>query len=139
MKFNVSTINWVTVASYTVGIITLLLIFALLSGKKIPLMSSDKGIFILLFVLGFAMSILGGFRDYPDGKFVMPGILMFSLMTLGISAMLLLVLMLVGVKMPFITTYKEAYVAMSIIIFMKWSLVHLYKVFQLFLWHIKQI
>jgi hypothetical protein len=133
MKSNVFTLNWIVVSSYVVGILALLSIYIILSGKKIPLIGNMKAAFIILFIIGLTMSILGGIRDYPDGKFTMPGILLGFLMVLGISAIILLIIMLIGVKIPFIPTYKEAFMVMAAIIIIKWAVVHLYKIYQFFL------
>jgi hypothetical protein len=131
MKSNVFELNWVSLASYAVGILAMLSIYLVLAGKRIPLIGNGKAAFVILFVIGLSMSILGGIRDYPDGKFTMPGLLMSFLMVLGFLAVLLLILLLIGVKIPFIPTYKEAFIAMSGIIMIKWTAVHLYKIYQL--------
>ena len=81
--------------------------------------------------MGFAMSILGGFRDYPDGKFALPGFLLTILMILGFLAIALFILMLINVRIPFIPTDKEAFIALVGIIIVKWAAVHLYKLYNL--------
>jgi hypothetical protein len=123
--------NKIGYISYGIGILALLLITAVFSGKKVPLIGNGKAAFIILWILGFSMSILGGTRDYPDGKFTLPGFLLYFLMFLGFLAIILLPLMLLKVRLPFITTYKEAFNLLSVIIILKWATVHLYKLLNL--------
>lgn len=133
MKFNISKLNWIGVSSYVMAVLAMLSIYTILSGKKLPIIGDGKLAFVMLFLIGFSMSVLGGFRDYPDGKFIMPGLLMALLMILGLAAIILLIAMLIGIKIPFIPTYKEAIMVISGIIILKWILVHLYKIFNLFI------
>jgi hypothetical protein len=132
MKANGTSVNWLSLASYSVGILAFVLIFLVLTGKKIPLIGDQKGAFITIWMIGFSMSILAGFRDYPDGKFTMPGPLMGFLMVLGFAAVALLLIMLFGLKIPFIASYREALIILSFIMITKWVSVHIYKIFSLF-------
>jgi hypothetical protein len=132
MKSTIVGLNWIAISSYAVGITAFLSIYAVLTGKKILMFGNMKIGFIALFILGFAMSILAGLRDFPDGKFTMPSILLGILMALGFVAVVLLILMIIGVKIPWIPTYKEAIFVLGAIIITKWSIVHLYKIFQMF-------
>lgn len=128
MKINLTTSNWITIASYCMGLIAFLTIYLVVSGKKMPISVSPKWAVVFIFLIGFAMSLLAGFRDYPDGKFTMPGFLLGILMILGFLAVLILILTIIGVKIPFIPTPKDAFTVIAAIILIKWSLVHLYKV-----------
>ena len=51
-------------------------------------------------------------------------------MLLGFSAVLLLIAMLVGIRVPPISGYREAFVALAIIIAAKWVIVHLHNLIQ---------
>ncbi len=131
MKSLVFNFNGVTFASYVVGTVAMLLIYSVLSYKRVPLISSDKEAFILLWLTGLTMSILAGTRDYPDGKFTMPGIPLTILMVLGALVCGVLVLKLIGVKLPGIMTYRQAFNLTAGIIIVKWVIVHLYKLWSL--------
>ena len=50
---------------------------------------------------------------------------MISLMVLGILAVLLFIVTLIGIKIPLISGYRRAFVAMAMIIASKWLIVHL--------------
>lgn len=122
---NVFPLTPIGVASYVVAILTALLVWGVLSGKKLPLIPDVRTAFYILWVLGLAMSILAGTRDYPDGSFKMPAFLLTPLMALGILAVLLLVARIVGLRLPLIPGYGEAFVVLAIIIAAKWVLAHL--------------
>ena len=127
MGSNTASTNWrVSIASGAVAILAVLLIFAVLTHKNLPLISGDKAAFITLFIIGFSMSLLAGIRDNPGGTFQMPGWTSILLMVLGFLAVVLLILMLVGVKIPMIPGYREVFVALTIIVALKWLFVHLY-------------
>jgi len=57
------TIKWISIISGAVSILVALFIFAVLTDKKVPLISGDKAAFVILFILGFSMSVLAGIRD----------------------------------------------------------------------------
>ena len=55
---------------------------------------------------------------------------MISLMVLGALAVLLFIVTFIGIKIPLISGYRRAFVAMAIIIASKWVIVHLYNLFR---------
>ncbi len=130
MKANTVRPNWISIVSIVVSILAALFIFAILTGRKVPLISGDKAAFFILWIIGLSMSALAGIRDNPDGTFQMPGCISIPLMLLGFSAVLLLIAMLVGIRVPPISGYREAFVALAIIIAAKWVIVHLYNLIQ---------
>lgn len=132
MKSSVFNLNGITIASYVVGVMAFLFIYSFWTDKKIPLITSDKAAFILLWIMGLGMSILAGTRDYPDGNFTMTGIVMTILMILGALAFGVLILKLIGVKLPGIMSYRQAFNLIAVIIIVKWVTVHLYKLISLF-------
>lgn len=131
MRSIVFNLNGVTIASYIVGTLAMLLIYLVMSDKRVPVIAGDKAAFIVLWLMGLAMSILAGTRDYPDGKFAMAGIPLTILMVLGFLAFAVLGLKLIGVKLPGIMTYRQAFNLTAGIIMVKWVTVHLYKVWTL--------
>ena len=117
--------KWINIISGSVSILVALFIFAFLTGKKVPLISGDKAAFVILFILGFSMSVLAGIRD--AGNFQqMISLVMIPLMVLGALAVLLFIATLIGIKIPLISGYRRAFIAMATIIASKWVIVHLY-------------
>ena len=117
--------KWINIISGAVGILVALFICAVLTGKKLPLVSGDKAAFIILFILGFSMSVLAGIRDGENFQQMIP-LVMISLIVLGALAVLLFIVTLIGIKIPLISGYRRAFVAMATIIASKWVIVHLY-------------
>lgn len=121
--------KWINIVSGAVSILVALFILAFLTGKKVPLISGDKAAFIILFILGFSMSALAGIRDAGNFQQMIP-LVMISLMVLGALAVLLFIVTLIGIKIPLISGYRRAFVAMATIIASKWAIVHLYNLFR---------
>ena len=121
--------KWINIISGAVSILVALFIFAFLTGKKVPLISGDKAAFIILFILGFSMSVLAGIRDAENFQQMIP-LVMIPLMVLGALAVLLFIVTLIGIKIPLISGYRRAFVAMATIIASKWVIVHLYNLFR---------
>lgn len=121
--------KWINIISGAVSILVALFIFAVLTGKKVPLISGDKAAFIILFILGFSMSVLAGIRDGENFQQMIP-LVMISLMVLGALAVLLFIVTLIGIKIPLISGYRKAFMVMATIIASKWVIVHLYNLFR---------
>jgi len=121
--------KWINIISGAVSILVALFIFAVLTDKKVPLISGDKAAFVILFILGFSMSVLAGIRDGKNFQQMMP-LVMISLMVLGALAVLLFIMTLIGIKVPLISGYQKAFIAMATIIASKWVIVHLYNLFR---------
>jgi len=121
--------KWINIISGAVSILVALFIFAVLTDKKVPLISGDKAAFIILFILGFSMSVLAGIRDGENFQQMIP-LVMISLIVLGALAVLLFIVTLIGIKIPLIFGYRRAFMAMATIIASKWIIVHLYNLFR---------
>ena len=121
--------KWINIISGAVSILVALFVFAVLTDKKVPLVSGDKVAFIILFILGFSMSALAGIRDAENFQQMIP-LVMISLMVLGALAVLLFIMTLIGIKVPLISGYRKAFIAMTTIIASKWVIVHLYNLFR---------
>lgn len=123
----------VKVASYVLLVASAALIYGRLSGKNIPLIGSDKAAFYTLWVVGLLMSLMGGLRDFPDGNArAALGGLVTPLYILGALAFVLLLVMVTGIRFAPLRGYREAFVALSGVIALKWVLVHGLKLVQLF-------
>jgi hypothetical protein len=104
--------------SSVLGLIALLLVITLLTGKTLPFLSDERRMFIALGVIGFLMCTFGGMRGVQPGEWLswwsVFGIVM------GIVAGILIIGILFGDKMPFVSGYREATLILACIIFSKW-------------------
>ncbi len=116
----------ISIASIVLSILVALFVFAVLTGKKVPLISGDKTAFIILFILGFSMSVLSGIRDGAETFEGMAASVRNTLIVLGLLAVVLFIVMLAGVKVPLISGYRKAFAVLATIIASKWVIVHAY-------------
>jgi hypothetical protein len=104
--------------SSALGLIALLLVINLLTGKTLPFLSDERRMFIALAVIGFLMCTFGGMRGVQPGEWLswwsVFGIAM------GILAGVLIFGMLFGLKLPLISGYREATLILACIISSKW-------------------
>ncbi len=111
--------KWISIISGAVSTLVALFIFAFLVDKKVPLISGDKAAFVILFIFGFSMCALAGIRDGENFQ-QMPTSIMIPLMVLGALVVLLFIVTLIGIKVPLISGYRRAFIAMATIIASKW-------------------
>jgi hypothetical protein len=131
MNTGINSTNWMGIISNIVSAITFIIILLGFRGKQLPIYN-EKLYFYMLFVLGFAMSILAGFRDFPDGHFKLPQIMLWVLMLLGFLAFALVVGVLFKIKSPISLNYNTAFIVLSIIVVSKWILTRSYLLIKLF-------
>lgn len=122
MKANIVSLDLTNIGSGALGILALLLIFVVLTGRKVPLISGDREAFIALAIVGFSMCALAltptptkGTIDWLNG-FSIIGTL------LGIVATLLIFLVLTDRTLPLISGYHQAFIALAIIVATNWIL-----------------
>ena len=130
MSTGISSTNWTGIVSNIVSAIAFIIILLGFRGKQLPIYN-EKLYFYILFILGFAMSVLAGFRDFPDGQFKLPQIMLWVLMLLGFLAFALAVGLLFKLKLPISLNYNTAFILLSIIIVSKWILTRSYILFKL--------
>lgn len=131
MNTGMNTANWMGIISNIISAIAFIIILLGFKGKQLPIYN-EKLYFYILFILGFAMSILAGFRDFPDGHFKLPQIMLWTLMLLGFMAFALVVSLLFKLKLPIGLNYSTAFTLLSIIIVSKWILTRSYLLFKFF-------
>ena len=131
MNTGINSTNWMGIISNVVSAIAFAIILLGFKGKQLPIYN-EKLYFYILFILGFAMSTLAGFRDFPDGHFKLPRIMLWVLMLLGFLAFLLVVGVLFKLKLPISLNYNTAFIILSIIIVSKWIITRSYLLFKLF-------
>jgi hypothetical protein len=132
MNTGTNSVNMIGIISNIVSVIAFIMIILGFKEKQLPVYYNEKLYFYMLFVLGLAMSTLAGFRDFPDGNFKLPQLMLWTLMLLGFLAFVLLVGVLFKLKIPVQINYKTAFYILSIIIVSKWILTRSYLLFKLF-------
>jgi hypothetical protein len=104
--------------SSALGLVALLLVIVLLTGRRIPFISDERWIFFTMALLGFLMCTFGGMRGIQSGEWLswwsIFGIAM------GILAGVLIIAMLFGIKLPFISGYRDATLILACIILSNW-------------------
>ena len=100
----------------------LVVFFAVLTDKKIPMISGDRPAFIALAIINFFMCLVGPLPWTKPGGWLSP--FNIALYMLGFCALLLIVVVISAktVPIPFVSTYRTAYFILFIIIFVKWAL-----------------
>jgi hypothetical protein len=107
-------------------IVPALLVWAFLSGKDLPLISTERGAFIGLAIVGFVMCSLALSTRSPQAEFswLNPFILLAAI--LGTAALLLVVSVLIGKTLTVFTDTRTAFIALAAIIFAKWVITSLH-------------
>lgn len=131
MNPEINSTHWIGVISNIVSIIAFAIIILGYKGRQLPFYN-EKLYFYVLFILGFVMSLLAGIRDFPDGNFKLPVVLLWSLMLLGFLAFVLLAGVLLKLRLPINLNYNIAFYILSIIIICKWILTRSYLLIKLF-------
>ncbi len=120
MKTNVALPNWNALLSSALGIVAALLVLAVLTGRKVPMISGDRAAFIALAVLGFAMCSIGMGKIATGLGWTHPVTIVG--VALGALLMLLVIAMLAGWQVPLIADYRAAFVAVAVVGLVKWAL-----------------
>jgi uncharacterized membrane protein YiaA len=112
-----------SIISYLVSALALLVIILTLSNAGLPFFSDYKGAFIVLWILGLFMSMLAGIRDNPEGKIIVNKYVMMSLMILGLLTLPLLVIVVLDIP---IAQASDLFLILVAIIILKWVITHSY-------------
>lgn len=118
MSTNIALLNRGNGISSVLGLMGLILVIVLLTGKKLPLVSDERTIFIALASIGFLMCTFGGMRSIQSGGWLAWQSVVGMMM--GILAGMLIIGMLFGVKLPYVSGYWDASLILAGIIFFKW-------------------
>jgi len=113
------------VTSSTNGIITLVLgllatglVFMDLTGRDVPLVGNGAGALLALGIIGIAMCTLGGIGTV-QGTLGWTHPLTIIGSVLGVAALLVIVLPLLGVRLPLIADTRSAVLALAVIMLVK--------------------
>ena len=118
----------VSIISYIVSAIAILVMVLTLGEGNLPILGDYKSAFFVLWIIGLSMSVIAGTRDNPDGEFTIPKPVMYPLMVLGSITVPLLILELLNISLPLLSQSKERFIALSLLIIIKWVLVHGYNI-----------
>lgn len=102
-----------TISSVLLGGLALLVVFATLSGRKIPLLSNDKAALAALVILGMAMCMRGVNRVAATGSWAHPLAIVGYL--LGGLILVLAIAVLIGKPLPWVSTARQAVIATAIL------------------------
>jgi hypothetical protein len=114
-----------TATSSANGIITLVLglmaaglVFMVLTGRDVPIVGNGAGALLALGVIGIAMCTLGGIGTV-QGTLGWTHPLMIVGSILGVAALLVVVLPLLGVHLPLMADTRSAVLALAVIMLIK--------------------
>ena len=98
----------------------MLLVLAVLTGRKVPLISGDRAAFIALAVIGFGMCSIGMGKIATGLGWTHP--ITIVGIVLGTLIILFVIAMLAGWQVPFIADYRAAFITVAVIGLVKWAL-----------------
>ncbi len=102
-----------TFTSAVLGLLAIGLVVATLTGKKIPLISSERVALIVLVVIGMAMCASGIGRVAASGQWTHP----LAILGYLVGALILVVAIsnLIGISLPLVSTTRQAVLAVALL------------------------
>ncbi|NWF67533.1 MAG: hypothetical protein HXY40_00465 [Chloroflexi bacterium] len=98
--------------AWILGGLALLLIVVTLAGVQLPIISGERAAFYVLAIIGFIMCTMYGMQWNTNPLNIIG-------MILGVLALLLVLAVLFNVQLPLITSDRDAFIAMSVIVVVK--------------------
>ena len=126
MKTNSISIGGTNLGVIALGILAALLVFAVLTGRKVPLLSSDRVALLALVVIGMGMCTQGGIgqvsaRGQWSHPFAIVGYLLgASIVAIGIAA-------LFGKQIPPLSNYHQSFTVVAVIAAVKLALTTIHR------------
>lgn len=128
MKTNTLSTSGTNLAVIALGILAALLVFAVFTGRKVPLLSSDRAALLALVVIGMLMCTQGGIgRVAASGAWLHPVAIIGYL--LGAAIILIGIAALFGKQIPPLTSYYESFTAVAVIAAIKVVLTTIHRLF----------
>ena len=112
------------------GLVAAWLVYRTLNGQTVPMVSGMRQAFIALAIIGFLMCVTAlpvrATTGAPWWRWSSPFTI--AAIVVGASALLFVVLTLIGVKLPLIASDRQAMIALSTLLLAKWEIatVHLF-------------
>ncbi len=128
MKANSLSAGGTNLAVIVLGILAALLIFAVLTGRKVPLLSTDRAALLALVVVGMVMCTLGGIGPMAASRaWLHP----FSILAylLGAAIVLIGIAALFGKNIPPLTSFHQSFTAVAVIAAVKLVLTTIHHLF----------
>jgi hypothetical protein len=128
MKTNTMPTSGTNLVVITLGIFAALLVFAVLTGRKVPLLSSDRSALLALVVIGLLICSQGGIgRVSANGAWLHP----FSIIgyVLGVAIIVIGIAALFGKNIPPLTSYYQSFTAVAVIAAIKLILTTIHRLF----------
>ena len=112
MKTNQISMSSTNLTVIVLGLLAAWLVYAVLTGRKFPLVSSDKAALIALLVIGGAMCTTGGIgRVAAAGAWWHPLSILGHLA--GAAILVVAIAGLTGIRLPWINDARQAFLAMT--------------------------
>lgn len=128
MKTNTLSTSGTNLAVIAPGILAALLVFAVFTGRKVPLLSSDRAALLALVVIGMLMCTQGGIgRVAASGAWLHPVAIIGYF--LGAAIILIGIAALFGKQIPPLTSYYESFTAVAVIAAIKVVLTTIHRLF----------
>ncbi|HLO16523.1 MAG TPA: hypothetical protein VK206_16950 [Anaerolineales bacterium] len=128
MKTNTMSTSGTNLAVIFLGIFAALLVFAVLTGRKVPLLSSDRSALLALVVIGLLMCSQGGIgRVSANGAWLHP--LSIIGYVLGVTIIVIGIAALFGKNIPPLTSYYQSFTAVAVIAAIKLILTTIHRLF----------
>jgi len=128
MKTNTLSTTGTNPALIVLGILAVALIVFVLTGRRIPLLSSERAALIALVVIGMVMCTMGGIgRVAASGEWLHP----FSIVgyILGAAIIVIGIAALFGKQIPPLTSYYQSFIAVAVIAAVKVVLTAIHRLF----------
>ncbi len=114
MKTNSISLSGNTLAVIALGILAALLVFAVLTGRKVPLLSSDRAALLALVVIGMLMCTRGGIgRVAANNAWFHP--MSFLGYLLGGVIIVIGIAALIGKNIPPLASFRQSFTAVALI------------------------
>jgi hypothetical protein len=128
MKTNTMSTSVTNLAVIALGIFAALLVFAVLTGRKLPLLSSDRSALLALVLIGLLMCSQGGIgRVSANHAWLHP----FSIIgyVLGVAIIVIGMAALLGKNIHPLTSYYQSFTAVAVIAGIKLVLTTIHRLF----------
>jgi len=118
MTTNVSTSSANGIISLVLGLVAAGLVFLILTGRDVPIVGNGAGALLTLGVIGIVMCTISGIGPVQGSLgWTHPLTIVGSI--LGVAAVLVVVLPLLGVQLPLVADTRSAVLALAVIMLVK--------------------
>jgi hypothetical protein len=118
MATNTATSSANGIITLVLGLLAAALVFMVLTGRDVPIVGNGAGALLALSLIGLTMCTLGGI-GMVQGTLGWTHPLTIIGSILGVAALLVVVLPLLGVHLPFIADTRSAILALAVIMLVK--------------------